>query len=195
MKKTIFVLVSFIFFSCAIPNYVVENNNSNTGLDFSKGKWILNNVNAPYSANERIEEIAVKEFSEILQERFIKISDAKGVIIRKPKMNPSKNDLIELKKGCNFDFFINIKATSDKNELSSVDFSPKNSRGNLKNQCHVILEVYDLNNAEIVYSKRIKAYVKQPQDNGNFHFITPNNNLMVKAFKRIIKDINKKSSF
>lgn len=195
MKKIVFVLFSFVCFSCAIPNYVVENNNSNTGLDFSKGKWILNNVNAPYSANERIEEIAVNVFSKVLQERFIKIGDAKDVIIRKLKMNPSKNDLIELKKGCNFDFFINIKASSDNQELSSVDFSPKNSRGNLKNQCHVILEVYDLNNAEIIYSKRIKAFVKQPQDNDNFHFITPNNSLMIKAFKRIIKDINKKSSF
>ena len=52
MKKTIIttikLLVIIVFFaSCKSSSYLLTNNDYSTGVDFTTGKWLLNNLDFP----------------------------------------------------------------------------------------------------------------------------------------------------
>jgi hypothetical protein len=58
-----------------------------------------------------------------------------------------------LKKRTDFDYFINNKANDIKKQLGSVDFQIIILKYRGINESELILEVYDLNTSEIIYSQ------------------------------------------
>lgn len=194
MKKIFCITILFLNISCVLPNYLFENKAQTTGVDFTNGKWILNRIEAPSSVSDELEKSAKKDFSKYLSNRLFNIVDVKNVLIKsKIEFNPSKNTLLDIKKGCNFDYFINIKAANIKTEYGSIDISPSRFKKQLQNQCYVIIEVYDLNLSEIIYSQKVVATVQSPNDNSNVHFSRTQNSLIFSAYRKIIKNINKNS--
>jgi hypothetical protein len=61
------------------------------------------------------------------------------------------------------------------------------------NSSVVIVEVYDLNLLEIIYSQKVEGFAVQSADSQDVHFSKPNSSLVLGAFKKIMKDIMKKS--
>lgn len=195
MKKCfVFFVVSVFAVSCSIPNYVFENKGQSTGVDFTTGKWLLNEVDAPSNVEDQLTALVLKDFKGFLNDRVIPINDAKGLLLpRKINVNPDKKTLEDLKKGTNFDFFINIKASKTKEDFGSVDLTPSRFNNGGMNQSEVLLEVYDLNIAEIIYSQRVIGSTELPQDNQDVHVSKSSRSLLIGAYKKLIKDIEKKS--
>jgi hypothetical protein len=195
-KKIAFIILLFCLISCSFPTYVFDNKAQTTGLNFSQGKWLLNEIDAPYNVNEKLKTLAVKDFSVNLNGRLSYIYEIEGLLLpRKIRLNPNKIDLSNLKKGTNFDFFINIKATNIKNDFGSLDITPHKLNHGGENTTEVILEIYDLNHLEIIYSQRVIASIGMPKDNSDVHLSKSNNSLIIGAYKKIINDITKKSKF
>ena len=122
------------------------------------------------------------------------LSKKKGLFLQKKiDFNPEKKTLEDLKKGTNFDFFITIKASKTKEDFGSVDLTPSRFNNGGMNQSEVLLEIYDLNLAQIIYSQRVIGSTELSQDNQDVHFSKSSRSLLIGAYKRLIKDIEKKS--
>ena len=201
--KTVVILVVFI--SCKSNTYILTNNNYKTGVDFTKGRWLLNQLDCPGTNIQKLNQEAIVFFKKNLNDRYYYRENTSGLLIPyQIPLNPSKQKLKELKIGTGFDFFINISSKKNKDELSTLGlYEDENSRG--KNQSEVSLEIYDLNLQEIIYSQRAigtESATKQKSvwetkksnkliDNISFH--RSSNKLMLGSLKKILKDLEKKS--
>ena len=195
MRKVVLVLIiQFTVLSCSFPSYIFNNNAQTTGVDYTNGKWLLNQIDAPVDIKDKLTKLALDDFSERLKERVSYIPDTRGLLIpQKTAFNPNKSVLINLKKGTNYDYFINIKAAQTRNDFGALDITPHNFNNGGENTNEVTIEIYDLNNLQIIYSQKVTATVGRPKDNQDVHLSKTSNSLIVSAYKKLIKDIDKRS--
>lgn len=203
MKKNILFLLllslNIYFSSCSRGVYQKEIPTQTTGIDFSNGKWLLGNIDADYDIKEKLTQIVVKDFSKYLNNRLVNsLNDNSLLIANKIPLNPSKSVILDLKKGTNYDFFINIKYHNENNRsLNSIagkyiDSFTVDQYYYTKNWNYYIiqLEVYDLNLGQIVYSQRVRGTLK---DNGGLTTSKPIKGIIIGCYQVIMKDIAMKS--
>ncbi|WP_233882178.1 MULTISPECIES: hypothetical protein [Tenacibaculum] len=192
MKKTlILTIIIIVFTSCHFP-YYRHSGNVNSSLDFRKGKWLLNNIEAPKGVGYILTEIADEKFSELLNERFSTVPKSKGILIpmiKKNSNNLSKSTLKDIKNGTGFDFFINIKAKQNKNEIDDLQIGSVDS--DLENNVEISIEIYDLNLLERFYFHSVIAGINIKENNQDFAFAKGTENLIIKGFEKIMKKIKK----
>lgn len=108
MKKITLLFFIFLFTSfssCTTPSYRFVTG-QRTGVDFSSGKWLLNELDCPKDSKDKITAMSLKYFKKNLGDRVFYIHDVNGLLVtRKINLNPSKIKLKELKEGTGFDFF------------------------------------------------------------------------------------------
>ncbi|MEC4003092.1 hypothetical protein OX283_000350 [Flavobacterium sp. SUN052] len=197
-KFKFLVLVISIFFviqSCSLPHYMMENKAQTTGLDFTKGKWLINDIDCPGNVYQQLFQESTKDFGLFLADRLYPVYNVKGIILpQKIKFNPSKNDIKEMKKGCvGFDYFINIRAGKLKEEIGSIDLTPHHLNTSKTNQSEVFIEIYDLNLSEIIYSQKVIGTSSAVKDNQDVHFSRASSGLIMGAYRKLINDISSKS--
>ena len=166
---------------------------------------MLNELDCPKYSRDKLTTEVTKSFQDHLQNRLFYINNVNGLLIaRKINLNPNKALLKELKDGTSFDFFINIKARKNKSDFSVVElYQNENTIG--ANQSEVILEIYDLNLSEIIYSQQVigsdspkkesSVWASKKSDKliDNIAFYRTSNKLMLGSLKKILKDLKKKS--
>ncbi|KAB1156701.1 hypothetical protein [Flavobacterium luteum] len=193
-KIIIIWIILTVASSCTLPRYVFENKGQTTGLDFTKGKWLINNIDSPSEVSVQLTKKAKDDFENYLSNRLFFIYEPKGIILpKKITMNPSKGTLIEIKKGTNFDFFINIRAGKIKDELGLIDTTPHNFYTDRNNQSEVVIEIYDLNLAQIIYSQKVIGTVSSIKSNEDVKFYKSTQSLILGCYKKLIRDIKQKS--
>jgi hypothetical protein len=177
-----------------------------TGVDFTSGKWLLNELNCPKNSKDKLTSETLEYFKKNLGERISYINDVNGLLItRKIPLEPNKTKLKELKDGTGFDYFINIVSTKNKSDFSSVElYQDESDRG--KNESAVTLEIYDLNLQEIIFSQKVvgtaakknteSVWGKEKSDKliDNITFYRNSDKLMLGSLKRIFKNLNKASA-
>jgi hypothetical protein len=184
-----FVFLLFTLNSCHFPAFI-ENYN-NTGVNFSKGKWLLNEINAPANVNEKLTQLTLKDFN-ILTKRNLEYSlTSKKVILRKIKYSHIPFDELKIiKKETNFDFFINL------NVYIINDYDIKNSNKSTfgdKRSVSIILEIYDLNNFCNIYRQQLRGFIKDSDKLNDRAINFATKFIIIKGYKKIIRDITKKS--
>ena len=199
MKKAILLSISYfiVFLSCSPGYYQRELSPQSTGIDFSNGKWLLGNVDVDYEIKDKLTEIIVKDFSKHLNDRFANSLNERSILIRnKIPVNPSKTLIKELKKGTNYDYFINVKCFNEKfNNLQSIKgeyvdrFTLDNYYyANKLNIAIVQLEIYDLNLGIIIYSQKVSGTLGNGLTTSKAE-----KKLFISCYKKIMKHINKTS--
>ncbi|MCR4033549.1 MULTISPECIES: hypothetical protein [Flavobacterium] len=198
--------ISFLllFSSCQSAHYVLTTG-QRTGVDFSSGKWLLNELDCPKNSKDKLTEESLKFFRKNVGDRVSYIHDVNGLLItRKINLNPNSVKLKELKDGTGYDFFINISTRKNKSDLSSIELY-QNDYGSERNEASVILEIYDLNLQQIIYSQNVvgitnkgntkSMWETQKSDKliDNITLYKNSNALMTGALKRIFKDLKKRS--
>jgi hypothetical protein len=190
MKKPIFVLfISLIVSSCGSEFYVKEVPTQTTGLDFSNGKWLLGNIEVDSDIKDELTEMVLKDFSNHLNDRIKNSLDDKSLLVATSvPLNPSKSVISDLRKGTNYDYFINIKcydqrSYSNKDLIESTYYTKQMTFGLVQ------LEVYDLNAGAIVYSQRVRGSYDEHSGVSS----KPARKLILGAYQKIIKEINIKS--
>lgn len=199
MNKIIFlsVFLFVIFSSCNSAYYQRELSTQATGVDFSSGRWLLGNIDVDYEIKDKLTEKIVKDFSKHLNGRLANALNEKSLLIaRQIPVNPSKYLIQELKKGTNYDYFINVKCTNEKsNDLHSIKgvyvdrFTVDNYYyANKVNIAIVQLEIYDLNRGLIVYSQKVRGSLGNTLTTSKAQ-----KKLFISNYKQIMKHINKTS--
>ncbi|MFV8344840.1 hypothetical protein [Flavobacterium sp. ZB4P13] len=198
-------IIVVFFASCKTSTYLLTNIDYKTGVDFTNGKWLLNQIDCPGYNVEKLTNEATIFFKDNLNDRYFYRENVSGLLIPyQIPLNPNKQKLKELKIGTGFDYFINISSKKNKDEIGTIGlYEDENSKGS--NQSEVSLEIYDLNSQEIIYSQRAigtASATKQKSvwetkksdkliDNISFH--KSSNRLMIVSLKKILKDLKKKS--
>lgn len=197
MKKIFLLLIVITFTSCSFPSYIFEDNNSNLGINFQNGKWLLGEVNGVYETDETIKKMILEDFTKKTPQRIFYIHDVKGIIIpKKVSINPIKLELKDLKKGTGFDFFINVKSEVVKNNLNDIDLTNHNFHYDQGKTVNCNFEIYDLNTEQIIYSKKVVGSVKvQDNNKSDINFSKSISKLTIGCLKKILKDIDRKSIY
>jgi hypothetical protein len=207
MKLSTFFLccIALITLSCSTPSYVLTNRGQTIGVDFTRGRWLLNELDCPSDSKEKLTLLSYDFFKKKLNDSLFYIKDVKKLLIaRKIPLNPNATKLKELKDGTGFDYFINISTKRNKNEMNSIELYQTDNEVAL-NQSEVTLEIYDLNSKLIIYTQRVVGSTSKEKkisvwqtpksdkliDNINFYKNT--NGLMIGSLKKILKDLKKKS--
>lgn len=196
MKQFLIItLLAISLQSCSLPNYYFENNTQNFGVDFTSGKWLLNKIDAPLWVEDRLKEQVYDDYSALLGNRLLKIEDAKGLLLpKKIPLQPNKQELKELKIGTNLDFIINIKASNLENDFNGISLTNHKFQKGETNSNEVILEIYDLSLLEIIYSQKVVGSASIPENSSSdVNFSKSSNSLILGAYKKLMKDLKKKS--
>lgn len=189
MKKIFILLVTgMIASSCYLTKYT-HSGDANSRLDFSQGKWLLNEIKASYYVKDKLFKITKKEFSELLGERLSVINETNDILISPnlKKSEISKYWLREIKNGSNYDYFINITTRVYSDEIGDIllgeVIEPAHNSVTLK------VEIYDLNLLERVYIHSVNADLNV-HGNG-FAFAKSPENMLISSFKRVMRKIKK----
>ena len=104
-----------------------------------------------------------------------------------------------------FDFFINISTKKkNKSDFSSIELYQTDSETG-KNEASVILEIYDLNLKQIIYSQNVVGITEKGNTKSmweteksdklidNITLYKSTNKLMLGALKKVFKDLKKRS--
>lgn len=188
MKKPIIIfLLSFLLCSCSSAFFRKTNPTQTSGIDFSQGKWLLGDIEVDAYLKDELTELALKDFSVHLKDR-LKYSLKEHSLLLPPKipLNPSKSAIADLKKGTGYDYYINIKSQDKRNDLSDFDFTQHNYYKMQMTYGVVIIEVYDLNQGEIIYRQGVFGSVNE--DIGLN--INPKRKVVIGSYKKIINEIN-----
>lgn len=193
-----------LFLSCSSPSYIFLTPKQ-TGVDFTSGKWLLNELDAPKDSKDELTETSLKFFRKNLGDRVSYIHDVNGLLVpRKIPLNPNATRLKELKEGTGFDFFINISTKKNRSDFSAIELY-QSDRETGKNEASVIVEIYDLNLQQIIYSQNVVGVTRKQSTESvwetqksdklidNVALYKNTYALMKGALKKAFKDIEKKS--
>lgn len=205
IKLFLFIgIISVIATSCKTSMYVADPN-PQIGVNFTEGKWLLNELDCPKNSSNKITSEAITFFKDNLQERFFYINDVRNLLItKKTPLNPNKIKLKELKEGTSYDYFINIVVKKNRSDLNAIGLYDTKYPGKGKNESEAFLEIYDLNLLQIIYTAHVIGTDKEDQPSAfdteksdklidNISFYKSSNKLMLGSLKKILKDLKKKS--
>lgn len=200
------IFISFSLVSCKSNTYVFVDSSNKYGVDFTKGKWLLNELECPKENKDELTIASTTFFRDKLVNRFNFSADEKGLLLaKKSYLNPDKTALKDLKKGTDFDFFINIVARKNKNELASVQLYQNEIPGT--NESEVFVEIFDLNLEEVIFSEHVIGKYKKNNEKSiwktndeksyklidNIDFNLSANKLLKCSLNKIFKKLDKTS--
>lgn len=197
MKNHIVLLffLGVLFIGCKSAKYSIVNNSPFFSLDLKTGKWLLNDIESTNSVKFEISKIANDKFTQLLGSNFSSKANLKGVLLpNKISLKPNENLLKEIKKNSGFDYLINIKAELIRNDIDGVRVVTESKYNTpQKRIAEVTLEIYNLNNFEIIYSKKAIGIIEIPNNKNDFYFVNSSNKLLIKCTERLLNNLEKNS--
>ena len=190
MKRIIAFFVVISFLSCNTNHFVLYNIDQTNGLDFSKGKWLIGDVNVDAHFKDELTALVFKDFNSYLGERVKQSSSERSLLIaNKVPTQPSKVEIEKLRIGTAYDYFINIKCQNTRNDISDFKLIEHDYYLKQMSFAQIILEVYDLKQGKIVYSQTARGNI----DENASITSRPMYNVIMGCYKKIWEDIDKKS--
>lgn len=190
MKRIIAFFVVISFLSCNTNHFVLYNSDQTNGLDFSKGKWLIGDVNVDAHFKDELTALVFKDFNSYLAERVKQSSSERSLLIaNKVPTQPSKVEIEKLRIGTGYDYYINIKCQNTRNDISDFKLIEHDYYLKQMSFAQIILEVYDLKQGKIVYSQTARGNI----DENASITSRPMYNVIMGCYKKIWEDIDKKS--
>lgn len=190
MKRIIAFFVVISFLSCNTNHFVLYNIDQTNGLDFSKGKWLIGDVNVDAHFKDELTALVFKDFNSYLGERVKQSSSERSLLIaNKVPTQPSKVEIEKLRIGTGYDYYINIKCQNTRNDISDFKLIEHDYYLKQMSFAQIILEVYDLKQGKIVYSQTARGNI----DENASITSRPMYNVIMGCYKKIWEDIDKKS--
>lgn len=179
--------------SCYTASYKFSPESSNYGIEFRKGTWLLNEIESPPSIKDELTELTIENFRTYLNDDLVYIRNIPPRLgTRKIPLNPDRKTLETLKNGTGFDYIINIKVKGVKYGLGGMQILPDERPDS--NLATVTLEIYDLENLEIIYLQQVRGSVSPNRIKEDFSLITTTEQIIKKSLKKIFKKIKKNHS-
>ncbi|MGZ0016581.1 hypothetical protein [Yeosuana sp. AK3] len=179
MRIFTITIILLLFVSCDSISYIQDRNSTPYKIDYRKGEWLLNEIDAPVSIKDQMAKITLKEFSKHLGNSIHYLGNDGTLALSYVPMNPDSLQLRHLKKESKGDFIINIKASVIKNDYKNITTM-------------TFLEIYDLNTLDIIYSSKVTGkHETSDTDSRDVVFSKGANGIMISSLKRILKKLNK----
>lgn len=190
MKKTLCFLLLIFLSSCNVTHYFLHSTDKVDSLDFTKGTWLIGDIEVDQNTKTKLTRFVMADFSKYLGRRVKYSLDERTSLAKKQiPLHLDKSAILDLKKGADSDYYVNIKCKNAKNEFSSFEFKNHFYYKKQMTYAEVILEVYDLNRGEIIYSKAAGGCLEEDLSITN----QPTTVVIIGCYKKIINDIKKNS--
>lgn len=193
MKKILFFVLILCIVSCggAKYSYSIEKG---TSVDFSQGKWILNEVYG--KDNSRLYNDGLRDFKEILGDSLFEMYQAKnlgsGIMKAQMPFHLTKDDMMEIKKATSCDYIIHIKARVLKDEMDSFISTSDNESVIKENSAKVDIKIFDLKNGELLSNYSVVGKdVRKLTENSSSSFVSLASSIKSKALYKLIKKYEK----
>ena len=180
--------------SCAIPKYTHEYRTSK-GMNFTKGRWLVNYVDAPWSSREYLTKTLLKKLSKLAVDSIAYIADVGGKSLLQANIPFSVDSatLRNIKTYTNFDYLINVRAREIKDDLSDIMISSPEGYSESEANCQIV--IYDINKGTKAYSQKVTGSVVLNEKDDNFRFAKSAENLMIGSLNKALKDLKKYSYY
>ena len=186
----------FFVSSCHMASYRLLS--SIEYVDFSEGKWLINDIQGHKLGGticHKMHVLAMDKFKKVLGSRLYDIRHSGNIILpAKIPLDPSSNVLSDIKSGSVFDYFINIKAELISDTFGTIQITKPNDNKNLKNEVHLVVEIYDLNTKEVISQQRAVGIIGNRHGTRlaeGFSFSTQTIKLATGALNKILKKLIK----
>lgn len=194
MKNLLKVLLfALVLQSCSLPSYTYIKPKQ-TGVDFTKGQWLLYNIESPAGTIQAVEKRALEDFGKVLGNRLVYYPESKGLMIRQNlSTNLSKSAIREIKAGTGLDYFIILKTGTPDSSLGAISFTQNAMTPEQSNSGSAELEIYDLNAEMIIYEQKVVGTTTRTRDGEDVHLSKTARDLCLGAYKKLMSDVMSKS--
>jgi hypothetical protein len=190
MKKTLYFLLLSFLSSCNVTHYFLHSTEKVNSLDFTKGTWLIGDIEVDQNTKTKLTRLVIADFSNYLGRRVkYSMDERKHIVTKEVPLKLDKLAILELKKGADSDYYVNIKCKNAKNDFSNFEFKNHFYYKKQMTYAEVILEVYDLNKGEIIYSRASGGCLEEELSITN----QPTSVVIIGCYKKIINDIKKNS--
>ncbi len=189
----LFLLLLLTLNSCVVSKFTPVSNEIYGGVDFSRGKWLLNSVDAHWRHKPSMNKEILTRLKKIKPDSlyFINDVDLKYISNRNMKFDISKEVLKLLHKTTDFDFIINTRARILKNEVGPIQLAPRYQKGS--SMAEFEISIYDTKTQERIYSLKMAGEVTIPPNNENFILSDSGSTLLHKCIKKGLNRLKKNS--
>lgn len=193
MKKIIIIVLLASLFGCIGAKYTTSFEKGSS-LDFTKGKWVLNEVYE--KENSRMYDYALKSFGNILGDSLFEIHKTKNISsnLMKAKFpfNLTKEELKEIKVGTKCNYLINIKGSILKDDMSGFVGATSYGVSFKSNIAKVDILIYDLDNLEIISNASvIGKYERTQKSDQSWDIVTEAKTIKIVGLNKLIKKYQK----
>jgi hypothetical protein len=194
-------LVLFTLFSLlSCTNILFDNKlDSGSGLDFTYGTWLLNEVEIEGEGkpNENLNSVLSDGLNKMGIESIYYISSVRNIknLPAEVPFSPDQLMLDSLKNSSGCDYLINVRTSSSESGSGGIAFGEQE----FQNQAVVEIIVFDLNLGRKIHYQEIIATEVWPMNDemegtsSRFSFTRSSENLLKNALKRSLKELKKHS--
>ncbi|NAS32531.1 hypothetical protein GTQ40_16230 [Flavobacteriaceae bacterium R38] len=188
MKKNLVPILVLIItlLSCKGTKYTLDPDSTPYGVDFSEGKWLLNEIDSPLISEERSTKIVEKTLRPQLGNRLVHASEIKKTFTYLP-IKPEKWKIEQVKNQTGFDYFINIKAQRIREEVGSLSTGEIYQKQ--KNVADAIIEIYNLNTGETIHYQRIVGSNGVDESDDDFLLMKDADMIALSCIRRLMKKL------
>ncbi|MBD3583925.1 hypothetical protein [Flavobacterium selenitireducens] len=185
---------------CSPANYSYENPSNATGIDFTKGTFLINKIDVPFDVRDRIEDLVNADFKNKLGNRAIYYPLSSKILLSQnlnARLDPK--DLQDIKTGTGYDFFVRLRGGINKSDLSTASFSSSNNliKSYPENSSYFEIEIYDLETKKPIYYQKVTAVTSRElsKENKGLSFSKSADQLIVAAYQKLFQKLERNSIF
>jgi hypothetical protein len=194
LRKSLFLLIAAtLFTSCFTRTLYVRKDPLNRKVDFSKGEWLLSNVDGPGSEEEKMENLANEKLKKLLGNRLHFIDNSRNKFML-PNTLPDilpPSTLKELYKATGLNYLIHITA---KPFIKLKGIDPDTGYPPTQTEVRVTIIIYDLEKGKNNYQQTVYATLDYTQNPDGTWFSRIEDGIYVPALKKALKKLAQNSS-
>lgn len=195
MKRILFLLTALMLLnSCALPKFTTVYGEAFNSINLSKGKWLLNSVDAQWKIKSGLDNAFLNRLNEIAPGSvyFIDNIDLKYIARSNFKFDTSDEVLELLKSTTDFNYLINTRARIIKDEVDCIEFYPLEKEGNNIAEFEVVIT--DIKTKEKLYVLKVWGKVTVREGKKDVVLSDTGNALLFKCMNRVVKKIKQDSN-
>lgn len=182
-----FFTIGMTLQSCYFPSYQSVAETNPYLIDFSKGKWYLNNIQVNGKSDFAFDELTEKSLSNCLNDSLYLSYGKRKAIYKVPiitEQNASEN-LSLLKATQTVDYVIQITGIIGKNEIGAMNIKPmKNEQ---KTSASIQIQVYDVNQKQLIYGHQTTGNISIENNSEDVVFGKSAQSILKKCLEKELK--------
>lgn len=174
--------------SCHTASYRFTPISSKHNVSFhGESKWLFISQSAPAGFAVDATDYAYKEFKTILGDQLVHVRETRGLMrTNNLPLLPDREQLKDLKSGTGYDFIIHVRFSQRSSDFGDILIG-KGSYKNSKNEVYTIVEIYDLNNLDILNVQQLVGSLLIDELKEDFSFSESTERIANRSIKKILR--------